>query len=347
MLAELNAAVAERNRLRETLGVLEKSFQGVSADEAARRLTGTVDAEKRLNEGRQRERALQALVDENVKAEQASSTERKKSEIELTKLRSQLAGLPPNIAELESALKHASSQVSILTKQLKTEAAKAAAAAATNAVIQGDRQRLTEQLRQREVGEFSVRRELTGLPDGNLKRVIFLLDTSQSMKDSPAWTAARNLMRTWVEFLPVEECVLVSFNDKATGFPETGYLRVRNPDGTEMRDQRTVLLNAFDQTKGGAFTDLLRGLRHAYAYPRPDVMVLFTDGIPQVNYRTHSAYVRDIYDEVKLHPGIPILTVAVGSYELAGTEALKPQTKAPVFFLKELSRMTGGSFIGR
>lgn len=150
-----------------------------------------------------------------------------------------------------------------------------------------------------------------------------------------------------MEFLPVEECVLVSFSDKPDGFPKDGYLRVRQSDGLKLAEEREELLRAFDRAPQGTYTDLLLGLRRAYQYPTADLIVLFTDGAPHVAYRADPSFAREIFDEVAKHPLTPVLTVALGSYEIEGAGGPKPKTNAPVSFLKELARRTGGSFLAR
>jgi len=288
LLKQANESLAENQRLRDRLVVLEKSSGGVSPEEAARRLT-----------------AMQT---------------------ELETLRTQLAGLPPNAAELNEQFRTTQARATELETQLF--------------VAQSE-------IRHREAGEFSIRRELTGLPDGNLRRVIFLVDSSSSMKNSPSWDSARKLIRTWLEFLPVEECALVNFNDGAIGFPENGYLLVRQSDGMKLPEKREELLRAFDQVHSGTYTDLLRGLRRAYEYPPADVMVLFTDGQPHISTKGDAAFASDILKEVAKHRGVPILTVALGSFEIEGAGGPRPRINAPVAFMKELAHETGGSFLAR
>jgi hypothetical protein len=167
------------------------------------------------------------------------------------------------------------------------------------------------------------------------------------MRNSPAWGAARKLIRTWLEFLSVEECALVSFSDKASGFPRDGYLRLSQPDGKKLPQQRDELLQAFDQAPQGTFTDLLTGLRRAYEYPNADVIVLFTDGHPHVRHQSDPALARDILKEASKYPSIPLLTVALGSYEIEGNGGPRARTNAPINFLKELAHQTGGNFLAR
>jgi hypothetical protein len=309
-----------------TVAIFEKSLGNVTPEEAARRLAAAAEFEEKIAAAEERQKDLQRKLTEEIEAGAKVRAQLATTQDELAKLNTQLAALPPNAAELNDQLRLAQARVTELEKQLLTS---------------------QTEIRHREVGEFSIRRELTGLPDGNLRRVIFLMDTSTSIRNSPAWDSARKLIRTWLEFLPVEECVLVNFNDDAIGFPKQSYLRVRQPDGTRLADQQDELLRAFDQARSGTFTDLMRGLRCAYEYPAADVMVLFTDGQPHVNYQRDNSFADDIFKEVAKHPGIPILTVALGSYEVEGAGSLRPQTNAPINFLKELAHQTGGSFLGR
>jgi Mg-chelatase subunit ChlD len=212
--------------------------------------------------------------------------------------------------------------------------------------VQADNSRLVERVGQLEIGEVAIRRELTGLPTNDLHRVIFVVDTSSSMYNSPAWKAARDLMRSWVEYLSVQECVLISFNDQLEVFPKTGYYRIRDSAGNIMPNKQSDLVTAFDRSKPGVFSDLLKALRLAYSYERPDLIVLFTDGQPHVATSTDSHYANAIVKEAGI-ARIPILTVAVGSYELEGAGGPREHANEAITFLKQLAAKTGGSFIAR
>lgn len=334
MRRELDASRAESKILSEQLSMLQKALQGSSPEEAVRRVVAAnKDATEKLDAASERLGELERALAERKQAETQVRSELAEAQAEAKKLQERLAALPANAVELSEQLHTARQQVAKLEEQLRG--------------VQTENRQFTDTIRQREVGEFSVRRELTGLPDGNLRRVVFLVDTSTSMRNSPAWDSARKLIRTWIEFLPVEECGLVNFNDDAAGFPKTGYHRVRQPDGTKLPNQREELLRVFDQARPGTYTDLLRGLRRAYEYPNADVMVLFTDGHPHVSYQRDASLANDIFKEVAKHRGIPILTVALGSYEIEGAGSPQPRTNAPVSFLKALARQTGGSFLAR
>jgi hypothetical protein len=332
LLVEVDAAKAARQRLQEDLAVFNKLLAGAPPEEAARRLAAAEVAEKRLAEADEQSKQLRSRLEEKDKAAAAAVAAQRMAEEEVAKLREELAALTPGVETLGEHLRSATNQLAKAQRDLEQ--------------AQVEKNRMLEEGRHREIGEFSVRRELTGLPDGDLRRVIFLVDTSTSMKRSPAWDSARKLISTWLEFLPVEECVLVNFNDRAVGFPSQGYFRLRDENGRELAGKREELLGVFHRARAGNYTDLLRGLRCAYGYPRADVMVIFTDGHPEVPYESDADLVREIFKEVKDHPGVPILTVALGSYEIEGI-GLKPRVNAAVSFLKELGRRSGGSFLGR
>lgn len=207
---------------------------------------------------------------------------------------------------------------------------------------------LSNRIIQFEKGDVAIRRELTGLPDAKLSRVVFIVDTSSSMKNSPAWDEARSLMRMWIEHLPVEECLLINFNDRATAFPLEGFQRVRSPDGQVLIENKLKFLEAFDNARAGTFSDLLKGVRLAYGRSDPNLIVLFTDGHPHVSTQSDKSFGEAIIHEVSLHSKVPILAVAVGDYEIEGAGGPKQRSNPAISFLKSLTKATvGGNFIGR
>ncbi len=198
--------------------------------------------------------------------------------------------------------------------------------------------------------EYFVRRELTGLPDRPLNRVLFLVDTSASMRRSSSWSAARNLVKNWLQFFPVQECALVSFNDRAEGFPHRKYLRVRNSDGSEIPKERDFFVQKFDQCPMGTGTDLLSGLKMAYSqYEAPDIIVVFSDGAPRTQYSSSRKMMENCILEAQKHTHIPILCVALGSYEIYEPDGLttRRHTNEPISFMRQLGTLTKGGFIGR
>lgn len=347
MRRDLNESLEVNQVLRMQLEAFVKHLRNVSPEEAARRLTVAgevkvklddaemkmIEKEKSLTEALDQQRKLRLELVDKGKSETAIRKTLATTTAEVERLRKQSAEILSRITDRDEQIRVAQAKVAELEEKLHRS--------------QSENRQFTDTLRQREAGEYSIRRELTGLPDGDLRRVIFLVDTSSSMRSSPAWDSTRKLIRTWLEFLPVEECAMVTFNDAAVGFPEKSYHRVRQADGTILLAQREELLRAFDRARTGTFTDLLRGLRRAYEYPTANVIVLFTDGHPHVDFQRDSAFAREILTEAAKHKGVPILTVALGSYEIVGAGGPRPQTNAPVWFLKALARQTGGNFLAR
>jgi hypothetical protein len=95
------------------------------------------------------------------------------------------------------------------------------------------------------------------------------------------------------------------------------------------------------------YSDLLKGLKAAYALQKPDVIVLFTDGHPHVSGKGDEGLAQEILGEAAKHPEIPILAVALGSYEIEGVGGPRERANPAISFLKRLSGSTGGNFLGR
>jgi hypothetical protein len=333
LLGELDAARSEATNLQVRLKAFDQYLHGKTAEEAGRLLNVAAESENEINEARnQLKRAAEDL------AKQTATIQKLESQLEATNkllvdIKQKLDALPLNAADLADLYREASNKLTQARTQIES----------AGAHITG----LSNRIGQLEQGEVAIRRELIGLPSANLQRVIFIVDTSSSMRNSPAWNEARSLMREWVEYLSVEECVLVNFNDKAVAFPPTGYQRLRDRSGALMAENKTALMAAFDNAKAGTYSDLLDGLKVAYGRPAPDLIVLFTDGHPHIATKTDGSYGGAILREVSKHPHIPILTVAVGSYEVEGAGGPTERRNAAITFLKQLASQTGGNFIGR
>lgn len=84
-----------------------------------------------------------------------------------------------------------------------------------------------------------------------------------------------------------------------------------------------------------------------YTLPTPDLIVLFTDGHPHVPSAIETGYATKILREVASGEKVPILAVAVGSYEFEGIGGPREKPNAAIAFLKRLAHQTGGTFIGR
>lgn len=337
---QMEATRTARQNAEAQLSVFKNVLNGVSPAEAKEiLLAGTqaketndrleVELERLKGSLAQRDQREQDLINQLRRSE----AEQARANYDLDVANKKLNALPANVGELAGELSNAARRIVTLEQEVEQ--------------LRGTNGELASILRFREVGEFSVRRELTGLPSKDLHRVVFLVDTSSSMKSSPAWASARGLMRTWMENLSVDECALVNFNDSAVVFPSNGYLRLRSDGGTVYPEARQQLLAAFDRSRSGVYSDLLKGLKAAYGLQKPDVIVLFTDGHPHVSGKGDEGLAQEILGEVAKHPEIPILAVALGSYEIEGVGGPRERANPAISFLKRLSGSTGGNFLGR
>lgn len=189
--------------------------------------------------------------------------------------------------------------------------------------------------------DVAIRRNLVGLPPGELTNVVFVFDTSLSMKNSRAWEESVKLVRMWLEHLPVTECALVMFDDKVRPFPNAGgYQTIRDSETKRiLAEQQKRLLNWFDRCPSGNTSDLLSALSHVYSsLPTAKQIIVFSDGKPQAVGDGISAHRRKVENLVRQHRDIPITCIAVNNY------FTDPSATS---FLKTLSAETKGAFIGR
>jgi hypothetical protein len=326
LLGDLELARQETNRLSAELQILASQLGGLDGREVAAVLSSAEIAKSNWASAEQTIRSLegqlarlQAAHTNAVQSLDAANREVTLLQREKAEGDGKLAGMQQDVSSL---------------KQEKLR-------------ISDDKATLENRVRQLELGEVAIRRELTGLPTNELHRVVFVVDSSSSMYNSPAWKSARELIRTWVEYLSVQECVLINFSDQADAFPKSGYHRVRDETGKVLAHRREELLAAFDSAKVGVYSDLLKALKSAYNYPQCDLIVLFTDGQPRVPTASDASYAAGILKEVEWHSDIPILAVAVGSYEIEGAGGPREKANAAIVFLKALAKKTGGSFLGR
>ena len=319
MLQELELLRSETNRLNENLKSFESYLRGRDLQEVARLLK---DSELNKSNWLASETAIRTLTARFAEVQRSYSN----AVIELDSVTNQLTLSRQEKQRYEE-------QIGLVQREHQR--------------VMSDNSLLTNRVMQLEIGEVAIRRELTGLPTNELRRVIFVVDTSSSMHNSPAWKSARELIRTWVDYLSVQECVLINFNDQAESFPKSGYQRVRSEQGAALPYKKDELLEAFDRAKPGVYSDLHKALRMAYRYPGCDLIVLFTDGQPHVATISDASYAAGILKEVGWNADIPILAVAVGSYEIEGAGGPRERANAAIAFLKQLAKKTGGSFIGR
>ena len=231
--------------------------------------------------------------------------------------------------------------------QLSTIEEKHATLQASQAAMKTEIDRLKAQLESRSTDEFSVRQEILGIEAKKLGRVVILLDTSSSMSQSTAWKDAKRLVQVWLTHLPIEECVLISFNSKIHVYPESGFLRIRKPDKSVIEANRQQLLKQVNDAALDTYTDTLRAFEKAYSFPEADMILLFTDGKPQTSTARYEALAPRIFSLVKEHSRIPINAIGLGDYEKLESDDRKAGKNLQIYFLKEVARLSGGNFIAR
>lgn len=185
-------------------------------------------------------------------------------------------------------------------------------------------------------GDTAVNQNLIGLK-GELRRVALIVDCSASMMQGRKWEYTRSIIQLWLEYLPIEQCVLITFSDSVNAFPADDTLL--DVVGSSGRDNRKKLLQQFDKVTPSGNTNTLAALQKAYSYADVDTIVLFTDGCPDNgSHLFDSEMAASIYALCREHERkVPINTVGLGNYF----------NKHFAEFLLRLPEETGGSFIGR
>lgn len=294
-----------------------------------------VEMTKTKNQIRSQFEELESILNSTIKKQSNIITPRIDPNTERNRLQATISSQEELIKQLETRINSANGINQKLTQQidaLKRNSEELQARASLGKIClerhSSEAAENEEKIRDRQ--EYVVRRELTGLPDRPLNRVLFLVDTSASMRRSSSWSAARNLVKNWLQFFPVQECALVSFNDRAEGFPHRKYLRVRNSDGSEIPKERDLFVQKFDQSPMGTGTDLLSGLKMAYSqYEAPDIIVVFSDGAPRTQCSSSRKMMDHCILEAQKHAHIPILCVALGSYEIDDSEEIRSWLESP------------------
>jgi hypothetical protein len=181
---------------------------------------------------------------------------------------------------------------------------------------------------------------LLGL-DGELDRVVFVLDRSGSMDVNDRrtgrnrWQDAISTIDAWLRYLAVDEAALVVFSAGVDVFPPDGRWVSISKEGAG------PLLEGLKDLSPMGPTNTLEALRRAYRYSRVKVIILFTDGAPDYGMDGGGGTADDILQFVASQKSagldVRIHTVGIGDY-------FKPQMRD---FLLRLSGDTGGTFIGR
>lgn len=291
------------DRLQVALRTSEETRQSLAAN-LKELIKQAAEAEESRRELTQ---ALQAALEENKT---------------LVEARRRLLTEKERLAESLRAMRHSKTQLANLQNKFN--------------VVQAQYQETLGTLRQMQSDERRIRTELIGLR-GSIKRVAILFDSSGSMRDGGRWDAARRIVATWLEYLEMEQCVLIVFGRDVVALPDDGtLLDLRGEQGDRNRKRLLEFIEQLDPEGG---TNTLAALEMAYAYDDLDAILLFTDGAPNDGRSAtfDPDVARQIYRLCEQHKDIPINTVGLGDYFQKDLSE----------FLLTIAEITGGTFMGR
>jgi hypothetical protein len=216
-----------------------------------------------------------------------------------------------------------------------------------------------------------ISKELLDLK-GDLNKIALVFDRSGSMRGE-RWEEARKLVRTWINRLDINECVLITFNDVAERFPADGkLLEMTDPTGVPNQKNRDALDRRIATIIPSGNTNTLAALEMAYSCPGVDTIILFTDGRPDLGNDPPAPKPKPVrrlsflgmQPKETVEPPKELLDSRLVSeiYELCRRNTTLRVHKVPVNtvglgccfedrqfvgFLQKIAALTGGTFIGR
>jgi myosin heavy subunit len=335
---------AEKTQLVETRDALSLDKASLAQKLAAltsqlqQKVTALQDAEKERDRLRKQTESLDAIVATMQKKLNLAEEDLEKAK---TASVSQLAAAEAQIRDLETKTKGEKARAEDYLARLRRAAELFEGLKAEKKSLQTEVSSLEQRYQQQVTRKAVISRELVGVK-GKLRRVAFVFDASGSMKEHGMsevnrWLEAQQIASTWLSHLEVDECVLVIFSTNVRTFPDDGsYLKVSGPDAEKNRARLLEHLNALEPQ---GLTNTLEAFRTAYRYQGLDTIVLFSDGAPS-NSRSGQfdpQIAQQVYALCRQHADVPVNTVGLGNYfdQNMGT------------FLRNVARLTGGTFRGR
>lgn len=175
---------------------------------------------------------------------------------------------------------------------------------------------------------------------GELRNVVFIFDTSGSMK-TPRFAEYKEMLASWVRHLPMQRFAVIEFNNHIRPF------RPELVDATP--ENRAAAVKFIEGLPARGMTDTRGALQRAFAMEGLDTIVLLSDGEPtmphprgggqitQADIRRNIAEIEQWLKENNASRNIVINCVAMGNYF----------TAAYGEFLQRVASDHGGTFLGR
>lgn len=219
------------------------------------------EAEQELAQAKdQLQEAEQKLEDKNVDATFRHAELIRK----IDKLEKQLKETKQELIDAKSKNTELPAKIDALEKQLKSMKQERDLALAEERKLRNQLKETERKLKitesKKENREQVVRKELLGL-EGELEYVGILLDRSSSMKKGNRWEDSIQIVKTWLQHLPIENCFLITYNHEFNTFPANLYLPVSGPN--RERNRKQLIQHIQDvQPDGGTHT--IEALAKAY-----------------------------------------------------------------------------------
>ena len=162
------------------------------------------------------------------------------------------------------------------------------------------------------------------------------------MHDDPArWKEAKELVLSWIKYLPVQEVLVILFDSEVRTLPSDG----RWVDLTRDSDRESLINEISLSSAASGSTNTLAAIEQAFRCEGASAIVLFTDGKPDTSTAPSmngalavDAILACVKSQESIQSGATRLhTVGVGNYFEAGAGK----------FLLDLANAGRGSFIGR
>jgi hypothetical protein len=195
--------------------------------------------------------------------------------------------------------------------------------------------------------EVLIRKELLGLPNKDLGKVVFVIDNSSSIRNSEAWNNTKQLINIWLEYLRVEQVAIILYSDEVVKFPNDGFATVIDDGGRKDSSIQQKILSFFNGSLSGVYSDMAAGLSNAYALGSSDIIILISDGKPKTKSKSTKVSERKVMELINKNSYTPILTIAVSDYYVLSARSPREEPNPAISFLKQVSSASGGNFIGK